>query len=288
MTEAVVSAAEAAVPATGGPLKVIVPRRGWLSVNWREIWRYRELLYFLTWRDVTVRYKQTVLGILWAFIQPFSKLVVFSVIFGTLAKMDSEGYPYPIFVYAGLLPWQFFSEALGRSSFSIVGNANLITKVYFPRLIIPLSSVGACLVDFAISFTILFGLMFYYGVPPTAGTLFIIPLVVLTVIAALGTGILLSSLNTAYRDFHYLVPFALQIWMFVTPVIYPVRIFPPRWQWAIALNPMAGIVDAYRSAILGKPLAWGSLAISVCVISVIMVLGLYYFRRVESRFADIV
>jgi lipopolysaccharide transport system permease protein len=270
------------------PIRVIEPRRGWLAVNWGEIWRYRELLFFLAWRDVTIRYKQTVLGVLWAFIQPFIKLVVFSVIFGGLAKIDSEGYPYPIFAFAGLLPWQFFSEALARSSQSVVGSSNLITKVYFPRLIIPLSSAGACLVDFAISFFILFALMFYYGTPYTLGLTAIIPLVILTILTALGTGIFLSALSVAYRDFQHIIPFAVQIWFFLTPVVYPVKTIPAQWQWLISLNPMTGIVDAYRSAILGKPFAWSHLAVSFCVSIAIFLLGAYYFRRVENRFADIV
>ncbi len=270
------------------PVRVIEPRRGWLAINWAEIWRYRELLYFLAWRDVTIRYKQTVLGVLWAFIQPFIKLVVFSVIFGGLAKIDSEGYPYPIFVFAGLLPWQFFSESLSRSSSSVAGSANLITKVYFPRLIVPLSSAGACLVDFAISFAILFGLMLWYGVPITLSTLAIVPLVVLTILAALGAGILLSAFNVAYRDFQYLVPFGIQIWFFLTPVVYPVRAIPQKWQWLLALNPMTGIVDAYRSAILGKPFVWENMAISIVVAAAVFLAGLFYFRRMESSFADVV
>jgi len=197
------------------PQVIIEPRRGWLGINWRELWRHRELLYFLTWRDVKVRYKQTVLGFLWAFIQPFLKMVVFSVIFGGLAKIDSEGFPYPIFVYAGLLPWQFFSEALHRSSLSVVDSANLVTKVYFPRLISPLAAVGACLVDFAISFIILFGLMLYYGIMPGWGALMVVPLVLVTIVTALGAGTLLSALSVAYRDFRYVIPFMLQIWMFL-------------------------------------------------------------------------
>lgn len=275
-------------PATVVHTKIITPPKGWLSINWREIWLYRELLFFLTWRDIKVRYKQTVLGVLWAFIQPFLKLVVFSVIFGRLAKIDSEGYPYPIFAFAGLLPWQFFSEALTQSSNSVVGSSNLITKVYFPRLIIPLSSVGASLVDFAISFVILFGLMFYYGILPTASMLLIIPLVIITILTALGAGILLSAWLVEYRDFRYVLPFALQLWMFLTPVIYPVKIVPPAWRWLLALNPMTGLVDGYRSAILGKPFAWDSLALSIVVATAIFVLGLYYFRRVEAHFADLV
>ena len=270
------------------PQTVIEPRPGRRLIDLPELWRYRELLYFLTWRDLKVRYKQTVLGTLWAFIQPFLKMVVFSIVFGRLAKMDSEGFPYPIFVYAGLLPWQFFAESLSRSSQSVVGSANLITKVYFPRLIIPLSAVGSCLVDFAVSFSILIGLMLYYGVMPTIGVLMMLPLVFLTIFTALGVGTFLSALNVAYRDFRYAIPFVVQIWMFATPVIYPVKIIPESWQWLISLNPMSGIVDAYRSAILGKPFAWGNLGISVGVALSGFLIGVFYFNRFERRFADIV
>lgn len=270
------------------PQTVIEPSKGWLSINWGDIWQYRELLYFLTWRDLKVRYKQTVLGFLWAFIQPFTKMVVFSLIFGRLAKMDSEGFPYPIFLYAGLLPWQFFAGSLSRSSQSVVGSANLITKVYFPRLIIPLASVGATLVDFAVSFSILVGLMLYYRVAPTLATFMVVPLVLLTIVTALGAGAFLSALTVAYRDFRHMIPFLVQIWMFLTPVVYAVTIVPKRWQWLMCLNPMAGIVDAYRSAILGKPFAWGNLAISTGVALVAFLGSLIYFRRLERQFADIV
>lgn len=270
------------------PRVVIRPRKGWIGLNLRDIWQYRGLLYFLTWRDLKVRYKQTVMGFLWAFIQPFVKLVVFSVIFGRLAKMDSEGFPYPVFVYAGLLPWQFFADCLTRSSQSVVGSANVITKVYFPRLIIPLSATGAALVDFAISFLILIGLMVYYGIAPTVATVFIVPLVLLTILTALGVGTFLSALTVAYRDFQYVMSFLVQIWMFATPVIYPVTLAPEKWQWLLCLNPMGGIVDAYRSAILGKPFAWGNLGISLAVAAGAFVFGLAYFRRLERQFADIV
>ena len=273
---------------TPAPEIVIERQKGWRPIDFEELWRYRELAYFLCWRDIKVRYKQTVLGILWAFIQPFLKLVVFSVIFGRLAGIDSEGFPYPIFVFAGLLPWQFFAESLGRSSQSVVGSANLITKVYFPRLIIPLASAGACLIDFAISFGILAALILHYEVTLTWAILMIPPLVLLTIVAALGIGTLLSALNVAYRDFRYVIPFMVQIWMFATPVIYPVKLIPKNWQWLLSLNPMSGIVDAYRSAILGKPFAWGNLAISVAVAFAAFFLGLMYFRRLERQFADIV
>jgi len=270
------------------PTIIIEPTRRWLSLKLRDIWQYRELLYFLTWRDVKVRYKQTVIGFLWAIIQPLLKMVVFSIIFGGLAKMDSEGFPYPIFLYAGLLPWQFFASAVSRSGESVVGSANLIKKVYFPRLIIPIASVGACLVDFAISFIILIVLMFYYSIIPTLSTFMVLPLVLATIFTALGVGMFISALNVAYRDFRYVLPFLVQIWMFLTPVIYSTGIIPENWRWLILLNPMAGIVDAYRSAILGKSFEWGSLGISIGIAVIVFLFGLIYFRKTERYFADIV
>ncbi|MFC2081664.1 ABC transporter permease [Candidatus Bipolaricaulota bacterium] len=270
------------------PIAIIKPSKGWRFLNVRELWNYRELLYFLTWRDVKVRYKQAVLGFLWAFVQPFLKMIVFSVIFGTFAQMDSEGFPYPIFLYAGLLPWQFFADSVTRSGNSVVGSANLITKVYFPRLIIPISSVGAALVDFAISFGVLLGLMLFYRTMPTLSILMLLPLVVLTIMTALGVGIFVSALNVAYRDFRYIVPFLVQIWMFVTPVVYATTIIPRRWYWLVQLNPMGGIVDAYRSAILGKPFDWNTLAISLMISAAMFTVGLIVFRRTERYFADII
>jgi len=267
---------------------IIEPTRSWLSLKLRDLWEYRELLYFLTWRDVKIRYKQTVIGFLWAIIQPLLKMVVFSIIFGGLAKMGSEGFPYPIFLYAGLLPWQFFASAVSRSGESIVGSANLIKKVYFSRLIIPIASVGACLVDFAISFIILIILMFYYNIIPTLSTFMVLPLVLATIFTALGVGMFISALNVAYRDFRYIVPFFVQIWMFLTPVVYSTGIIPENWRWLILLNPMAGIVDAYRSAILGKAFEWGNLGISMGIAVVIFLCGLIYFRKTERYFADIV
>ena len=270
------------------PTTIIQPSRGRLSLPLGELWRFRELLYFLTWRDVKIRYKQAVLGFLWAFIQPFLQMVVFSIVFGRLAKIDSQGFPYPVFLYAGLLSWQFFSDAVNRSGQSVVAGANIITKVYFPRLIMPIASVGAALVDFAISFGILFGLMLFYHVPPGIGFLFVIPLVLVTILTALGIGFFVSALNVAYRDFRYILPFLVQVWMYLTPVVYPVTLVPARFRWLILLNPMAGIVNAYRSAILGMPFEWGNLAISLGVAAVMFVWGLAFFRRVERYFADIV
>jgi len=270
------------------PTIIIEPTRSWLSLKLRDLWQYRELLYFFTWRDVKVRYKQTVIGFLWAIIQPFFKMVIFSIIFGGLAKMDSEGFPYPIFLYAGLLPWQFFASSVSRSGQSVVASGNLIKKVYFPRLIIPIASVGACIVDFAISFIILIILMLYYNIVPTLSTFMVVPLVLATIFTALGVGMFTSALNVAYRDFRYILPFFVQITMFLTPVIYPVGIIPENWRWLILLNPMAGIVDAYRSAILGKSFEWSSLGISMGIAVVIFLCGLIYFRKTERYFADIV
>jgi len=278
----------AAAEAPAATRIVIEPKRGWLAVNWAELWQYRELLFFLTWRDVKVRYKQTVLGFTWAFVQPFLKLVVFSAVFGGVAKIDSGGFPYPIFLYSALLPWQFFGEALARSSQSVVGGANLVTRVYFPRLIIPLASVGACLVDFAISFSILVGLMLFYGMMPGAAIAAIVPLVVLTVFTALGVGTFLSALTVAYRDFRYVVPFMVQLWMFLTPVLYSLNNVHGAWGRLILLNPMTGIVEAYRSAILSVPFKWGPLGLSAAIAAVLFAAGVMYFRRVEARFADIV
>ena len=253
-----------------------------------ELWRYRELLYFLTLRDVKIRYKQTVLGLLWAFVQPFVKMVVFSLVFGGLAKMETGGYPYPIFLYAGLLPWQYFSEALSRASQSLVGSSTIITKVYFPRLIVPLASVGGCLMDFLISFVILLGLMLYYPVPPTWRLLLVIPLSLTTTIAGLGVGTLVSALNVTYRDFRYMMPFIIQTWMFLTPVVYPPKLIPSQYRWLLWLDPMTGPVEGFRSAVLGQPLDWTVQGVSLASGLVLLVLGLLYFRRVERKFADII
>ena len=266
----------------------IRPRRSLLSLGLPELWEYRELLFFFTWRDVKIRYKQAVLGILWALINPFLKMVVFSVIFGRLVGVSSEGYPYPIFLYAGLLPWHFFSDAVSRSGQSVVSGAGILKKVYFPRLMLPVSAIGASLVDFALSFAILGGLMAYYGFAPGIQILTVLPLTLLTILAALSVGILISGLNAIYRDFRYVLPVAVQIWLYVTPVIYPVSIVPERFQWILRLNPLTGIIDAYRYAILGRPLDWTNLGISLGMISVMLFIGLTVFRRMERHFADVV
>ena len=266
----------------------ITPPRGWRMLDWRELWAYRELLSVLTMRDIKVRYKQTVLGAGWAIIRPVLTMVIFSVVFGQLAKMPSDGYPYPVFVYAALLPWTFFAAAISTSGQSLIGSSNLVSKVYFPRLIIPLSSVGAGLIDLLISTGILLLLMLWYGVGWTWHLLAVPLLLMAVVFAALGVGTLLSALTVSYRDFTHLTPFLVQIWMYVTPVIFPVTLVPERWQWLLYLNPMTGLVEGFRSAFLGKPFDLFGLGLSFAVALTIFILGVAYFERVERRFADII
>lgn len=272
------------------PVTIIEPKPGWQFLNLHDLWRYRELLFFLTWRDIKVRYKQTVLGAAWAVLQPFATMVVFSLVFGRLANMPADGIPYPLFVFAGLLPWYFFSNAITSGGQSVVGNQNLVTKVYFPRLIIPLSAVGASLVDFVIGFGMLIALSFYYGVVPGWGLL-LVPLISIgLLIAATGVGTLLAALTVAYRDFRYVVPFMVQLWMFATPSIYlSAEAFgSPRWLAWLPFNPAYGLILNFRSAALGEPFDWYSLSISSGVSLAILLLGCLYFRRVERWFADIV
>ncbi len=269
-------------------LTIIQPRSGWHMLNFRELWAYRELLWVLTMRDIKVRYKQTVLGASWAIIRPVLTMVIFSVVFGQLAKLPSDGFPYPVFVYAGLLPWTFFSGAISTSGQSLVGSANLVSKVYFPRLIIPLSSVGAGLIDLMISTAVLLSLMIWFGVPLTLNLLAAPLLLIGVVFAALGVGTLLSALTVAYRDFTHLTPFMVQIWLYITPVIYPVSMVPKDWQWVMFLNPMTGLVEAFRAAFLGKAFDVGGIALSFAVAVTIFAIGVAYFERVERRFADII
>jgi lipopolysaccharide transport system permease protein len=287
VSEAPAAATDAA--AGQAPAVIIEPRRGWLNVNLREIWQRRDVLWILVWRDLKVRYKQTVLGVLWAFLQPFTKMIIFSLIFGRLAGMGPEGVPYPVFVFVGILPWEFFAASLTRSSNSVVGQQQFITKVYFPRLIIPLSAIGSALFDFAVSFAILIGLLFWYPeVRVGWSILAVVPLVGLTVVVAMGAGTLSAALNVAYRDVRHIVPFVVQIWLFLTPVIYPVTLIPAGLRWLIALNPMTGIIAAYRWAILGQPVEWSSMVLSCVVAALLFVAGIGYFRRTERVFADIV
>jgi len=267
----------------------IEPTRGWQFIPFKEVWRYRELAYFLCWRDVKVRYKQTVLGALWAIIQPLFSMIVFSIFFGRMAKVPSDGIPYPIFVYAGLLPWTYFANALRASGSSLVGGRNLITKVYFPRIIVPGAAALAGLVDLAIASVVLGGLMIYYRFIPGWGCLLFPYLVFFTFLTAVGFGLWLSALNVQYRDVQHAIPFFVQIGLFLTPVIYPVSILPDRWQWVLYLNPMAGLIENYRAGILGQtPVNWPALAVSTAVALLLFVSGAFYFRRMERTFADVI
>ena len=268
---------------------IIEPKKGWVPVDLREIWDYRELLYFLTKRDIKVRYKQTILGGLWAVIQPAFTMIVFTLFFGRLARVPSDGLPYPIFVYAGLLPWTYFANAVSTSGNSLVGSANLITKVYFPRLMVPASAALAGLLDFFIALFVLAALMVYYQFLPGAGILLFPFLVALTFLCTVGVGLWLSALNVQYRDIRYAIPFLVQIWMFLSPVIYPVSLIQDKYQWLLALNPMGGVIHAYRASLLGhQPIDWPLLGLSALIIIALFLGGLYYFRRMEKVFADVV
>ncbi|GAB4184604.1 MAG: ABC transporter permease [Roseiflexaceae bacterium] len=270
------------------PTVVIEPSKGWQSLQLGELWKYRELLYFLIWRDVKVRYKQTQLGIAWALIPPFVTMLVFSLIFGGLAKIDSNGIPYPIFTFAGLLPWQLFSLALTNTSNSLVNSANLIRKVYFPRLAVPIASVLAGLVDFGIGFIVLIGMMLYFQIIPTIAILMLPLFILLTLITVMGIGLWLSALNVQYRDIRYVVPFLTQLWMFATPVVYPSSLVQEPWRTIYGLNPMAGVVEGFRWALLGSAPPSNLILVSAVVSVVILISGLFYFRRVERGFADVV
>lgn len=268
---------------------VIQPSKGWQFVKLREIWQYRELLYFLTWRDIKVRYKQTVIGVLWALLQPFLTMVVFSIFFRKIARVLSEGVPYPIFSYSGLLLWIYFSSAVSNVSDSVVGSANLITKVYFPRLVIPISSAITGLVDYFIALGMLVLMMFFYGVFPNASLIFLPFIIACALISATGIGLWLSALNVKYRDVRYAIPFFIQLLLFATPVIYPISILPAQYRWVLYLNPISGIIDAHRACLLGyKSINWHLLCISTIVSLVIFFSGLFYFKRTERFFADVI
>jgi lipopolysaccharide transport system permease protein len=270
------------------PPFIVRPGGGWTSLGLRELWEYRELLYFLVWRDIKVRYKQTILGGAWAIIQPFFMMIVFSLFFGRLARVPSDGLPYPVFTFCALLPWQLFAHALSESSNSLVANERLITRVYFPRLVVPLSAVLGGLVDFAIAFVVLLAMIAYYGLTLHLAVLTLPLLVLLAVMTAFGVGLWLSALNVQYRDVRYTLTFLTQFWMFSTPIAYPSSIVPQRWRLLYGLNPMAGVVEGFRWALLGTQPPGPMLAVSVVAVIVILVGGLYYFRRMEETFADIV
>jgi lipopolysaccharide transport system permease protein len=274
-------------PLPDKPLVSIRPSKSWTPLNLRDLWLYRDLLYFLVWRDVKVRYKQTALGVAWAVMQPLFTMVIFSLIFGRLAGMKSDGIPYPLFAYAGLLPWTFFANAVTSSGNSLVGSANLITKVYFPRPLIPVAAVIAGLVDFAIAFLLLAVLMVYYRVELSAHILMLLPLVLLTTLLAVGVGMWMSALNVKYRDIRHALPFVIQLWFFASPIIYPASIFQD-WRWLIALNPMAGLIEGYRAALFGRPFDWLMLALSGGLTLTLSIYAAFTFRRMEKSFADII
>jgi lipopolysaccharide transport system permease protein len=270
------------------PVIIIRPMSGWVPVDLAELWSYRELLYSFISRDIKVRYKQTALGAAWAVIQPLFMMVVFTLAFGRLAKIPSEGLPYPLFSYAALLPWTLFSEGITRSTSSMITNANIMTKVYFPRLVMPISGILSPLVDFAIAFVILIGMMLYYGFVPTINVLFLPAFILLALATSLGVGLWLSALNVQYRDFQYTVPFLIQLWLFASPVVYPSTLLPEPYRTLFGLNPMAGVIEGFRWALLGTAPPSYLIAVSALMVAAFLVSGAFYFKRMEKTFADVV
>lgn len=269
------------------PLVTIEPGKSWVSLNLRDLWRYRELLYFLTWRDVKVRYKQTALGVAWAVLQPLLTMVIFTIFFGRLAGIKTD-VPYPLFAFAGLVPWTFFANAVSNSGNSLVGSANLITKIYFPRMIIPGAAVGAGLIDFALAFLILAGMMIYYQVHFSLRLLMLPVIVALMTLLALGVGMWMSALNVKYRDIRYALPFIIQLWMFISAVIYPTSITGGKLRLLLRLNPIAALIENFRAALFNQPFDWTSLGIATVITLVVLIYAAFSFRRMERTFADIV
>jgi len=267
----------------------IEPSRRWVALKLREVWAYRELLYFLAWRDVKVRYKQTVIGAGWAILQPLITMVVFTVVFGKFAKIPSDGLPYPIFSYTALLPWSYFTKSLNHSILSVTGSARLISKVYFPRLVLPVAGTLPAMVDFAISFVFLLGMMVWFGIAPTWGVLCLPFFLLMALLTALAVALWLSALNVQYRDIGQVTPFLIHIWLFVSPVAYPVSMVPEKWRLLYSLNPMAGVIEGFRWALLGKQSPdFGMIAVSVVIVMAMLVGGLFFFRYMERTFADVV
>jgi lipopolysaccharide transport system permease protein len=267
---------------------VIQPLKGLVSLNLKDVWRYRELVYFLTWRDLKVRYKQSVLGVLWAILQPFLNMVVFSIVFGQLAKLPSDGLPYPIFSFSATVPWAFFAAALGTTARSMLTSGNMISKIYFPRMIVPFASVLANLVDFAIAFVILVGMLFAYHIVPTINMVFLPLFLLLAIIIAMGVGLWLSALVVMYRDFGYILGFLPTFWQYLSPVVYPSSMIPEKWRLLYSLNPMTGVIEGFRWALLGTPVGVTPLmfAASAIISVVVFVTGMFYFRRMERVFTD--
>lgn len=281
--------ASTAVSRVTKPTVVIEPRKGLFDLELGALWQYRELLYFLIWRDVKVKYKQTMIGAAWAILQPLMTMVIFTVIFGNFAKIPSDGFPYPIFAYTALLPWNFFATALNHAVGSVVGDAQLISKVYFPRLILPLSGVVSGIVDFAIAFIILLGMMIWFSITPTWGALALPLFLLLTVLTALAVGLWLSALNVRYRDVGHTIPFLTQFWLYASPVVYPVSLVPEKWRLLYSLNPMAGVIEGFRWALLGKESPdFGVMAVSAVAVVALLSGGVVFFRQMERTFADVV
>jgi lipopolysaccharide transport system permease protein len=275
------------VQASVSPMVRIEPPRGWLELRLREVWHYHELLYFFVWRDVKIRYKQTAIGIAWVILQPLLTMGVFTVFFGRLAKLPSQGLPYPVFYFAALVPWMYFSYSLQSATNVVVENQRVITKVYFPRLVLPFSAVLSGLVDFAIGFVVLVILTLAYGIRPTMASLWLPLLLLLAILTALGVGLWMSALNALYRDVRYVMPFVVQFWMFVSPVAYPSSMVPERWRWLYGLNPMAGVIDGFRWALTGHGQPPGPVMLaSAAMVAVVLVGGLFFFQRMESAVAD--
>ncbi|MFL6255473.1 MAG: ABC transporter permease [Pyrinomonadaceae bacterium] len=270
------------------PLVVIEPSHTWAGLDLRDFWRHRELLYFMIWRDLKVRYKQTVLGLVWVVMQPLLTTVVFTVFLGLLARVPSDGTPYPLLAFSGLLPWTFFANSVANGSNSLVVNAHLLTKVYFPRLIIPVSAVGGRLVDFGVSCVLLGAMMLFYGVPVGPGALMLVPLMLLLALLALGASLWASALNVKYRDVGIALPVLIQLWMFVSPVVYSPALVPPGWRRLYSLNPLAGIIEGFRSALFGRPFDWPALASAAAVTLALLVYSAFAFKRMEKTFADLV
>jgi lipopolysaccharide transport system permease protein len=276
-------------PVTPKPVLRIEPSAGWVALKLRELWEYRELLYFLVWRDIKVRYKQTALGASWALLQPLLTMLVFSLIFGRLAKMPSDGVPYPIFSLTALIPWTFFAQGLSQAAISLVGNSQLISKVYFPRVAVPLATVLSGTVDFGLTFLLLVGMMLIYGIKPGPQVIWLPAFALLAFITSFGVGLWLCALNVNYRDVRYIVPFLVQFWMFATPILYPSRLLPEPWHTVYGLNPMAGVVEGFRWALLGTHTQPGLMvAISAVMSLLILVSAMFYFRRMERTFADVI
>jgi len=271
------------------PVIRITPPKGWFTFNLRELWESRELVYFFVWRDIKIRYKQTAIGAAWAVLQPFLTMLVFSLFFGKLAHIPSEGLPYPIFYYCALLPWMYFAASLQNATNTIVENQRLITKVYFPRLALPLSSVLAGLVDFGVSFLMFIAMMVYFGTRPSAAILWLPAFLLLALLTALGVGLWLSALNAVYRDVRYVVPFMIQFWMFASPVVYPSSLVPEKWRWLYGLNPIAGVIEGFRWSLAGQQRPPGGLLFaSAIVVILVLVTGLAFFQKMESTIADVV